>query len=61
MAISDEIRQCVVDGLPPSAAREIAMQQGMRTLQQEAIQMVERDVTTMEEVVKHVIMGEELA
>jgi len=39
----------------------IAMQQGMRTLQQEAIRMVERDVTTMEEVVKHVIMGEELA
>jgi len=33
----------------------------MRTLQQEAIRMVEHDVTTMEEVVKHVIMGEELA
>ncbi len=61
MAITDEIRQCVVDGLPPSAAREIAAQQGMRTLQQEAIRMVEHDVTTMEEVVKHVIIGEELA
>jgi type IV pilus assembly protein PilB len=61
MVITDEIRQCVVEGLPPSAAREIAAQQGLRTLQQEAIRMVEHDVTTMEEVVKHVIIGEELS
>jgi len=61
MVITDELRQCVVDGRPPSAAREIAAQQGLRTLQQEAIRMVEHDVTTMEEVVKHVIIGEELA
>jgi type IV pilus assembly protein PilB len=60
MVITDELRQCVVEGRPPSAAREIAAQQGLRTLQQEAIRMVEHDVTTMEEVVKHVLIGEEL-
>jgi len=61
MVITDELRQCVVDGQPPSAAREIAAQQGLRTLQQEAIRMVEHDVTTMEEVVKNIVLGEELA
>ena len=61
MVITDELRQCVVDGQPPSAAREIAAQQGLRTLQQEAIRMVEHDVTTMEEVVKNIVLGEELS
>ena len=59
LAITDEIRQCVVDGHPPRAARELAAQQGLRTLQTEAIRMVEANVTTMEEVVKHVVVGEE--
>ena len=45
---------------PPRVARELAIEQGLRTLQTEAIRMVEHDVTTMEEVVKHVIVGEEL-
>jgi type IV pilus assembly protein PilB len=59
LAITDEIRHCVVEGHPPRAAREIAAQQGLRTLQAEAIRMVEANVTTMEEVVKHVVVGEE--
>jgi type IV pilus assembly protein PilB len=59
LAITDEIRQCVVDGHPPRAARELAAQQGLRTLQAEAIRMVESNVTTMEEVVKHVVVAEE--
>ena len=45
---------------PPRVARELAAQQGLRTLQNEAIRMVEADVTTMEEVVKHVVVGEDL-
>jgi type IV pilus assembly protein PilB len=55
LAITDEIRQCVVDGQPPRVAREIAVQQGMRTLQTEAVSLVEAD---MEEVVKHVLVNE---
>jgi type IV pilus assembly protein PilB len=58
MAITDELRQCVVDGLPPRAARELAVEQGMRSLQSEAVRMVEADVTTMEEVVKHILVTE---
>jgi len=59
LPITDELRQCVVDGKPPRVARELALQQGLRTLQHEAIRMVETDVTTMEEVVKQVVVGEE--
>jgi type IV pilus assembly protein PilB len=58
LAITDELRQCVVDGQPPRVARDLAAQQGLRTLQTEAIRMVENDITTMEEVVKHVVVGE---
>jgi type IV pilus assembly protein PilB len=58
LSMTDEIRQCLVDGEPPRAARDLAMQQGLRTLQQEAVQLVEADITTMEEVVKHVFVNE---
>ena len=60
LAITDEIRQCVVDGKTPREARELAIQQGLRTLQHEAIQLVQANVTTMEEVVKHVLVNEGL-
>ena len=59
LAITDELRTCVVEGHPPRVARELAAQQGLRTLQTEAIRMVENNVTTMEEVVKHVVVSEE--
>jgi type IV pilus assembly protein PilB len=58
LEMTDEIRQCLIEGRPPRAARELAMQQGLRTLQREAMELVERDITTMEEVVKHVIVTE---
>ena len=58
LAITDELRQCVVDGQPPRVARDLAVEQGLRTLQTEAIRLVEDDVTTMEEVVKHVLVSE---
>jgi type IV pilus assembly protein PilB len=58
--ITDELRQCVVDGKTPREARELAIEQGMRTLQHEAVQLVEANVTTMEEVVKHVLVNEGL-
>ncbi len=61
LPVTDELRQCVVDGLPPRAARELAAQQGLRTLQTEAMRLVEADVTTMDEVVKHVLVSEEFS
>jgi type IV pilus assembly protein PilB len=60
LAITDEIRQCVVDGEPPRVARDLAVQQGLRTLQTEAVRLVEANITTMEEVVKHVLVNEGL-
>jgi type IV pilus assembly protein PilB len=57
LSMTDEIRQCLVDGKPPRAARDLALEQGLRTLQQEAVQLVEADVTTMDEVVKHVLVS----
>src|SRR5262249_7331080 len=60
LPMSDEIRQCLVDGKPPRDARELAMQQGLRTLQHEAVRLVQHDITTMEEVVKHVLVNEGL-
>jgi type IV pilus assembly protein PilB len=59
LPVTDELRQCVVEGQPPRAARELAGQQGLRTLQSEAVRLVEADVTTMDEVVKHVLVSEE--
>ena len=41
----------------PASSRS---QQGLRTLQNEAVQLVAGDVTTMEEVVKHVLVNEGL-
>jgi type IV pilus assembly protein PilB len=61
LPVTDELRQCVVDGLPPRAARELAAQQGLRSLQSEAVRLVEADVTTMDEVVKHVLVSEEFS
>jgi type IV pilus assembly protein PilB len=58
LVITDEIRACVVDARPPREARAIAEAQGMRTLQTEAVQMVQHDVTTMEEVVRSVLVSE---
>ncbi len=60
LAITDEIRQCVVDGKTPRETRELAIQQGLHTLQYEAVQLVQENVTTMEEVVKHVLVNEGL-
>jgi type IV pilus assembly protein PilB len=60
LPITDELRQCVVDGRTPREARELAIEQGMRTLQNEAVHLVQDNVTTMEEVVKHVLVNEGL-
>ena len=50
----------VVDGKTPRETRELAIQQGLRTLQNEAVQLVQSNVTTMEEVVRHVLVNEGL-
>jgi type IV pilus assembly protein PilB len=61
LGINDDIRQCVVNGQPPRVAREIAMQNGLSTLQAEAIRLVEQDITTIDEVIKNVFVSEDLS
>ena len=58
LAMTDELRQCLVDGKPPRVTRDLAVEQGLRTLQAEAVQLVEADITTMHEVLKHVFTNE---
>jgi type IV pilus assembly protein PilB len=58
LSITDELRQSLVDGKTPRDTRELAIQQGLRTLQHEAVRLVSNDITTMEEVVKHVLVSE---
>jgi type IV pilus assembly protein PilB len=59
LALSDEVRKAVVEGQPPRAAREIAVGQGLSTLRTEAMRLVTDDVTTMDEVVRHVFVMED--
>jgi type IV pilus assembly protein PilB len=61
LGINDDIRQCVVNGQPPRAARDIAIQSGLSTLQDEGIRLVEQDITTIDEVVKNVFVSEDFA
>ncbi|MEO5842856.1 MAG: GspE/PulE family protein [Acidimicrobiales bacterium] len=61
LGITDEIRQCVVNGQPPRVARDLAIQNGLSTLQHEAIRLVEQDITTIGEVIKNVFVSEDFS
>ena len=58
LTLTDEVRQAMIEGKSPKVAREIAVQQGLSTLQAEAMQLVEADITTIDEVVRHVFVSE---
>jgi type IV pilus assembly protein PilB len=50
--ITPEIKRLVVGWATQEELRRLAVAQGMRTLQQEAIALVDRDVTTLAEVIR---------
>jgi type IV pilus assembly protein PilB len=52
--VTDEIRHLVVSGAMPHVTRELAVRQGMRTLRQEALRLVEEDVTSVAEILRNV-------
>jgi type IV pilus assembly protein PilB len=60
LTLTDDVRACLVEGAPPRVARELAMEHGMQTLQAEAVRLVAEDVTTIDEVVRHVFVSEEV-
>ncbi len=58
LTLSEEVRQSVIDGNTPKATREIAIEQGLSSLQAEAMQLVAQDLTTIDEVIRHVFVSE---
>ena len=54
LRITPEIRRLVVGWATQEELQRVAVAQGMRTLQQEAIRLVEDDVTTIDEVVRSI-------
>jgi type IV pilus assembly protein PilB len=54
MAITDEVRELIVDRASHEDVRKLARTQGMRTLQEEAMALVGQGVTTLSEVVRSI-------
>jgi type IV pilus assembly protein PilB len=52
LRVTPEIKRLVVGWATQEELRRMAVSQGMRTLQQEAIDLVERDVTTLPEIIR---------
>ncbi|MCU1398481.1 MAG: pilus biosynthesis protein PilB [Acidimicrobiales bacterium] len=57
LEVTDEIRQLIVDRATPHEVREVAVQQGMRTMGTEAMALVANDVTTIDEVIRNVYVS----
>ena len=54
LRITPEIKRLVVGWATQDELRRLAQKQGMRTLREEAITLVERDVTTVSEVIRSI-------
>ena len=50
--ITPEIKRLVVGWATQEELRRLAVSQGMRTLQEEAVRLVDRDITTLSEVIR---------
>jgi type IV pilus assembly protein PilB len=57
LAVTDQIRQLIVSGAAPQDLRELAVEQGMRTMSHEAMALVAADVTTIDEVIHNVYVN----
>jgi type IV pilus assembly protein PilB len=53
MILDEQIREQIVAGANRDQLRNLAIQNGMRTLRDEGIRLVEQDITTVSEVVRH--------
>ncbi len=54
LAITDELKALIVENAPQAEFRKLAIEQGMRTLRDQAIQLVTQDKTTIAEVLRTV-------
>ncbi len=60
LLLTDEVRQAIVEGHSPRETRALAVRQGLSTLQMEAMRLVTADITTLDEVVRHVFVTEDI-
>ena len=54
LAVTDPIRELIIDRASHEQLRKVAVSEGMRTLQQEAVRLVESEVTTISEVLRSI-------
>jgi type IV pilus assembly protein PilB len=54
LAVTDELKQLIVSDASNAELRALAVQQGMRTLREQALQLVQQDKTTIAEVLRTV-------
>jgi type IV pilus assembly protein PilB len=54
MRVTDEIKQLIVEHAPHETIRALAVEQGMRTLQDQALRLVTEDESTLSEVLRTV-------
>jgi type IV pilus assembly protein PilB len=57
LAVTDEVREMIIDRPSHDEMRKVARAQGMRTLQEEAMQLVESGVTTISEVMRAIYVA----
>jgi type IV pilus assembly protein PilB len=54
LGVTDELKELIVQNAPHAALRKLAIEQGMRTLRDQAVQLVMQDKTTIAEVLRTV-------
>jgi type IV pilus assembly protein PilB len=54
MRVTDDIKQLIVERAPHETIRALAVEQGMRTLQDQALRLVTEDESTLAEVLRTV-------
>jgi type IV pilus assembly protein PilB len=54
LTVTDEMKELIVTGAPHAELRRLAIDQGMRTLREQAVRLVETDTTTIAEVLRTV-------
>jgi type IV pilus assembly protein PilB len=54
LAVTDELKQLIVSDASNAELRALAVEQGMRTLREQALQLVQQDKTTIAEVLRTV-------
>jgi type IV pilus assembly protein PilB len=57
LVVTDEVREMIVDRVPHEDMRKLARSQGMRTLQEQAVRLVENGTTTAAEVMRSIYVA----